>query len=334
MKNSGLIIEHAKEDDYIFGGNTKLVKTILSSNGNYIEYIPITEMQIGIYFDTMACVSFSAINVIEIIFKYHLKHGNISKEDIKWLEDNGYFQDGELNFSDRFIAKLSNTTKQGNTGRKVAKTIVNYGLIPESKWSYPSRQRTPVFVWEDYYKEIPEELLKLGKEFKERFSIGYEAIYRKDMKDALKYGPIQVYVCAWYKNDTGLFYKPKDRGYNHAVTRIQSLTKQIFDSYEPYIKSVTLDEENYYPSGYLYILKVKKMKLVKTNGSSTVYLIDMKGIRRAFYDEQHFNMVAPILGLAKYSNDNNLKTDWSQVETISVIEMDTYPLGRPLVLIQ
>ena len=101
--------------------------------------------------------------------------------------------------------------------------------------------------------------------------------------------------------------------------------------------------EDYFKSGYIwqpYVLIDKNnfnfMKLIKSKNPNdkTVYLIDTEGSRRAFYDENHFNSIAPILGLAKRKGNNNGLVDWSQVNEIDESELIKYPLGRPMFIVE
>jgi len=102
-------------------------------------------------------------------------------------------------------------------------------------------------------------------------------------------------------------------------------TEDYFNSGNMYSSWVIIDQKN--------INLIKPMRLVKTNDSSTVYMIDLKGYRRAFYDKQHFDSVAPLVSETKFITENDGKTDWSKVETITKEEMDKLPLGRPLWLV-
>lgn len=101
--------------------------------------------------------------------------------------------------------------------------------------------------------------------------------------------------------------------------------------------------EDYFKSKYAwqpYVLIDKNnlnfMKLVKSKdpNNKTVYLIDIKGFRRAFFNENHFNELAPVLGLAKRKEDNNNQIDWSQVIEIEEIELVKYPLGKPVFVVE
>lgn len=95
-------------------------------------------------------------------------------------------------------------------------------------------------------------------------------------------------------------------------------------------------DEKYFKSGNIYTsyvlvdrLNFMKLKLLNAKNCSTVYLIDMLGQRRAFYDVAHFMSVAPLLGLSKKGDI----PDWSQVQEVEESELIKYPLGRPIVLI-
>lgn len=72
------------------------------------------------------------------------------------------------------------------------------------------------------------------------------------------------------------------------------------------------------------------MKLVKSTDSTntTVFLIDELGQRRVFFNEKHFNSVAPALGLAEKREDGD--TDWSQVELMKESDIEKFPLANPL----
>ena len=78
-----------------------------------ISYLPSPERQSSRNFDTYACVSYSFINAIEINFKRLIELQMISADNLKWLEDNGYFINGEINFSDRFLAVMSGNKTWG-----------------------------------------------------------------------------------------------------------------------------------------------------------------------------------------------------------------------------
>jgi len=246
MRNTGLILEKGIKDYIFLGSNSKIDNKIILEDGDWTNYKPMNEKQFNNLFDTWNCVAFSACNTIETFFKYLIDNNKISNNNLVWLKDNGYLINGEVNFSDRFVGVQSGTkVGVGNTGSNVANAIHEYGLVPETLFPFHDGLSE-----DDYYKESPKEMLVLGLEFNKRFTILFESFWIKDIVDALKYSVVQVYVYGWKKNEEGL-YDNKDKKSNHAVARIRSITKQIFDHYEPYIKSLTTDYY-YYPSGYKY----------------------------------------------------------------------------------
>lgn len=184
MQNRGVIIE-TKPSDYIAG---VLPYVVINPLGDWKNYLPSQEKQVTNFTDSMACVTFSALNCIETQYKY--------------------LTGQEINFSDRFIAKMSGTTHQGNTIQRVLDTIRKYGLVLEEEW--PTDK---TFIWDEYYAPIPPNVLAKAK----KYTIGYEfgsTNYSKDLKQA----PLQMIIV-------------KDNPY-HAVEMF-NLTRQ-FDSYPPY----------------------------------------------------------------------------------------------------
>jgi len=232
-------------EDIKLGSFNTADNKIVNEDKDWTKYLPVNEIQASRYFDTWNCVAFSALNCIEIYFKYLIANGLISKENIDWLKGKKYWYNGEVNFSDRFIGVKSGTVVgTGNSGSNVRNAIIEHGLIPEQMFPLSSEDK---YV-EGYYSETTEEMDELGKEFLKRFNINGEGIWLNP--DMLKYSPMQVYVLAWYINDLGQYYNPKTT-VNHAVTKIREYEKQIFDHYDPYIKTLVADYY-YHPSGYQY----------------------------------------------------------------------------------
>lgn len=203
------VIIDVRPQDFIAGGETGVVLRELEISGQYDAYLPDEESQYKEGFDTFGCVSFSAINCIETALNFHISRGTgvIDVANIKWLRDNGYFDryTGKLNFSDRYIAKLSGTGPQGNSLGNVGDAIRKYGLVPETLWPWVDSN------WSSYYAEVPAHVLALGAEFSKRFDISYQWINASghDRKDLilqyLKYGPMQIAatICSpWNSNES------------------------------------------------------------------------------------------------------------------------------------
>lgn len=172
--NDGFIPEVPKVSDYMFGGASNLPHVDRVLDGNWKEYLSIGEKQSPV-FETMACVTFSGLNSLETQLNWMLRHNRMRDNAKKFLYDNGYIVDGKVNFSDRFTAIMSNTTKQGNWFTVVGDAIREckaggYGLIPQSM--LPNEGKT----WEEYYDKtkITDAMLAMGKEFLKHFEIKYE----------------------------------------------------------------------------------------------------------------------------------------------------------------
>lgn len=265
------------ETDYIAGD---IKYKIVNHLGDWTKYLTVGEKQHSLYFDTMGCVSFSFLNTIEIQFKYMLDNGLIPAGHIKFLEDNGYLVDGEVNLSDRHLAKESGTTRRGNFLVKVADTGRNKGLLPEKDWLYPITQRTPIFDWDDYYKEIPQELKDKALKFLDYFEIKYEWISlsydlatNDEIKKHLKHTPLQLAapVCPTVN---GVKEECGKNTATHATT-IYDIGDYIyqFDHYDPFKKRLSL---NYYTPWILkniLIIKDKKMRL-KIDSNNNQYIVD------------------------------------------------------------
>jgi hypothetical protein len=276
--SSGLIIEKPQKQDFIFGADSP-VKETLTTKGDWSDYLPTREKQHSLYFDSMACVSFSAINVIEIIFTYLIKNKLLTLENMEWLNKYCYFDtQGFVNFNDRYIAKLSGTTRQGNSGQRVADAIRHYGLVPQFRWDYPITQRTPVFDWDDFYQDVPEDIIQLGLEFLKRFEINYEQVYYTNLDEAILHSPLQVFISTRGELIDGILQKTNNK-VNHAVVKF---TKEPVDSYYPildtyelsnnYIRKVALDFK-YHATGFIYNITQKNMsdtKILKDKNSNQV----------------------------------------------------------------
>lgn len=169
-------------------------------SGDWTNYLTKEEQQFSTnpYTDTMACVSFSANHSIEIQHKF--------------------LTGIEVNYSNRWLAKMSNTTKDGNYLSIVADTIRNSGAVLEEVWPEPNS-----YTWETYYSQIPQDVINKGKEFLQAWSVSYEWIDVNDVeaiKKALKQAPLQVVIPG------------------HAVVEILNMGDyfKYFDTYAPFEK--------------------------------------------------------------------------------------------------
>lgn len=109
---------------------------------DWSSFLPTYEFQVGTYVATQACVTFSALNAIEIQLKQQTGK--------------------EFNFSDRFTAKMAGTTLKGAQMTDVLYSITHDGWLLEEDWPF-DRSNEGKIDWDEYYKEIPQELKDKAK---------------------------------------------------------------------------------------------------------------------------------------------------------------------------
>lgn len=189
-KNTGVIIE-LKPQDFVAG---TLPYEVLNPAGDWTPYLPSAENQASHFTDSQACVTFSCLNVIETQYKF--------------------FTGKEINFSDRFIAKMSGTTQQGNTVQKVLDTINQFGLVLEEEWPAPAN-----FTWDEYYAEIPQAVKdKARKDIKVQYEFHFPAT--SDYARELKHVPLEMIL--------------ESNNPYHSVEMVN--TTQQFDQYTPNLR--------------------------------------------------------------------------------------------------
>lgn len=209
--NTGFIYTQPRPSDYFFGGESPLGADKLCPDRDWTPYLPVFESQSYKYFDPFDCVTRSAQNCLEILWKR--QHGE------------------EINFSDRFTAKMSGTTPVGNTFTKVSDSIRNDGLVFETDYtaSYEMLSRN------EYYAPIAAGIVLKGKNSLNELSVGYEWV-RSDndaLYDALQYAPVQV---AWFygrPNQDNIYPRFTEQA-NHALALVKANYGRswiLFDSY-------------------------------------------------------------------------------------------------------
>lgn len=238
MENTGVILGERRGDWRAGGPETKIVYKEELPSGDWTPYLPPGEWQrFENALDVMACVTFSALNVLETLY---------------------YFHTGKRkNFSDRFTATMSGTTMQGNYLFKVGDSIRNDGLVDEADWPKPEflSGEDP---WKTYYQAIQVAVIDKGREFwaKECLQPNNEFIdfSKESLIHHLKQAPIQVVFPS------------------HAVM-LFTTTEQVyryFDTYDPFVK----DRQDGFVSAMKYVLTKKTMfELWQAEGGDDVYLV-------------------------------------------------------------
>lgn len=192
------------------------------------QYLPAGERQRGRE-DFQDCVTRAYINILETKFTYAYRQGLLIDENRDWLLENGYVtDDGRVEFSDRFNAMLSNTTRQGNSLKAPAHSIYKNGLIP--KKMLPASKSMD---WDDYHdkRDITDKMIDLGEDFLQRFRINYEEVPANELDTLLIKDMANIAVFAW-SNPINGEYPRTDNPFTHAVMAFGLPKTSIFDNYE------------------------------------------------------------------------------------------------------
>jgi hypothetical protein len=245
--NTGLLIRGPEPKDWVAGAETGIKYDNRMPNADWSEFLPDPEKQKGRLCETMACVSFSAANCIETQINWMIATKQILEADMTMLRVLGMIdKNNKFNCSDRFIAKMSGTTKQGNYMTAVWQAIHEYGLVAESDWPFDLK----TFDWDVYYKEIPAGIINKAARIKEIFKFNYEFVFPGstisptiEIKDHLHQAPLQLAapVCSPW-NRAGVVTKCGLEAPGHA-TEIYAYDPamtfiNIFDTYDPYQKKL------------------------------------------------------------------------------------------------
>lgn len=247
--NHGFIEVLPQVRDFVLGSTLQSTKVILSTERSFASSLPVVERQAR-PFETFSCVSFSALNNLEIIYKRQFGT--------------------ELNFSDRYLASMSGTVPgQGNNFTKVGDTLRKVGAVMEGDYPWGGSNNA------EYLIKPGQQIVEKGKALLTAHEIQYEWVgwggCRPDqLYEALQYGPLQVSV-----DSDATRTKQISTAVNHAVTIYESVKGSkfgIFDHYDGFTYDVPWNF--YFGSALQYsLLKKKFLPLVMVYGKPEIYAI-------------------------------------------------------------
>lgn len=195
----------------------------LVPDGQWLKWQPIGEAQ-NLAIEPEACTSFGTLNAVEFLERQE-------------------FGD-TTNWSDRFLAYASGTTKQGNNPDTVINTLKTKGDVTEADWPYTNADNT----WNSFYETPPQALYEKALEMVAEYNFDAKPIGTdlQSLMNGLKCSPIGVAGFAWAKDNNGLYYTPKGVQPCHwfiIVGYEQNKYWYAFDSYSPYVKKLRWDYE-------------------------------------------------------------------------------------------
>jgi len=249
MENSGFLAIDPKPSDFLSSGLTGIVPETRLVTGDWLPFLPDDEAQSGHIFDTMACVTFSAINVVETQVNFIIAAGQMPTEAFAELKNLGLVKNGKMNCSDRFTAKMSGTTKQGNYLVSVWDSIRKHGLLPEMDWPW---DRNGAFDWDMYYSDIPQALKDKAKRVLDVLDITYEWLTadrsQAQFSEWLKMAPIQIATPVCPPWSTTELITGCNLAVGHATMMFHAgqSSYSILDHYIPFKKHLSID----YPIPY------------------------------------------------------------------------------------
>lgn len=253
--NYGFIAEEPTPLDWQFGSEKQIGFEVINPIADWTKYLVDYEYQ-NLNFETMACVSFSALNCLEILF----------------LKKYGY----PPNWSDRFTSKMSGTTKSGNSMRNVAESIrKENGFIGQELWKNEGK------TWDDWYASIPENIQRQALSNLDKYTINYEWIRpdKEEMKSALRCSPIQIAIYAYGDKVDGVYQRIEGYMPNHCVTLFKIDDKGQYWIFDHYIGNEVRILASDYIIGYAMRFNIlkgtqpKDMKFLKEKNSPHIYLI-------------------------------------------------------------
>ncbi len=235
MPPNGVIIVPPTPTDYIRG----LTSPIPSQNlfVDWSSYLPSGELQ-RFSFDTLACVTFSALHCVATQINWMIASKKLSPFCISQLTDLGFIVDGKFEASDRFTAKMSGTTKQGNSMQNVWQSIRHDGLLPQK--DYPNQ----VGSWDEFYQEIPQKLKDKAKRILDLLIVQWEWVIADPngtnafslIREAVRHAPVQICTPVCPSWTSGTIHTCGDRQVAHC-TMVYDVS-YIKDVYEDLKKNI------------------------------------------------------------------------------------------------
>lgn len=271
-ENTGVLDPAPPPGGWVAGAETGAVPIVLEATGQYDSYTPDDEWQSlsGPFFDTAACVTFSATNNLEFLINRARFLAQLPEAHETFLREQGFINPvtNKVNFSDRFTAKMSGTTHDGNNLGTVGESIRKlHGLLPEKDWQFPDFGvvTNPDTRWAIYYSSIPQELQAKAKLILNYFKFTYQWVANgsstpSSLRGHLQHGPFQIAaaVCSpWGNNQDNPPIQKCGCTTQHATTIYGYRDDHVWKDYDHY-KSFKkyLSEDYCIPYALQYYLEI------------------------------------------------------------------------------
>ena len=244
--NLGRQLREKKPTDYKLGAMTPRCLVPVSKD-EFLKYLPPGEVQVGKE-DFSDCASRSPINNLEAkLTKFITIYPN--HDFTKWLYSKGYVVSGKVLLSDRFIAILSGTDRDGNSLVGPLHTLHKVGFIPKKLLP-----RESTMTFDEYHdkSKITPLMIDLGLESLTWVDITY---WETDLKAKDDIACTAGHAWPYPKNGV---YPRTDETFNHAFITVPEYV--AFDNYpedeNDFIKDLASDFKLL--PGYRLVLQLKK----------------------------------------------------------------------------
>ncbi len=252
--HSCVITQEPREKDYIAGLNSPLPYVENVSDGNWTPFLPDFDLQKENGLETDACVTFSAVQSVEVQINWLLKNNLLSQYHIDGLKSLGFLTDGTFHASERYLAVLDGTTENGNTMPAPWDTMRTYGLIPYDDMPFSA----DITTWGEYYTQPTPEQIAKGKQFLDLFALNYEYVWANGnltcpipyLLKHLKQAPLCIAtpVC-WPWNQVEVSVCTLTAPQHSTMVYNEDQLTHILDHYVPFLKEL--------PQGYFIPYAVK-----------------------------------------------------------------------------
>ncbi len=233
--NDGFIPQAPTPGDFV-SGVAGLDFISIVPGRNWDSWLPELEVQVTNKIDLMRCVTEATLNSLETQINRMLALGLLPKATVDYLKSANYInlKTGKINFSKRYTAAISGTTKEGNSLLNVANSVRHDGLLPETDWP-----TLPYMSWSDHYSPIPQNLKDKAKNIYNYLNVLYEwvkydgTVPMTEVYKQLEHAPLVIAVRAcspWYGIDPIPWCGISNA--NHGV-ELYKEPLGIFDSYDP-----------------------------------------------------------------------------------------------------
>ena len=147
---------------------------VANSSQNWLKYLSLPyRTQWAGAFDEDNCATRAAIECLEAIFNYYLMNNLFPPATTDFLKKNFCNDQGFVKLSIRYNSKLNNTTINGASVDTVWNNFAQFGIIPEKMYPDPVGN----FTWNQYYSDVPADVLAFGKQTLNLFKINWQTIW-------------------------------------------------------------------------------------------------------------------------------------------------------------